>query len=546
LNRSSGLVVGVALLAGLVLQASLHAAVSAPQTFLPGSVRPVDATPPTAADPHKPYISRRTLRADETAASLDIEVVLQMHNFDELQERAARGDRIPFSEMAAKYYPAAADYQKVVNWLVQRGFTIQQQDADHMAVFASARVDRLQTGLSLKFARVTQDGSEYTSAISSPAVPSELASVLVGINGLQPNIQMHTHSIIRPLYTDGPGALYGPGQIATAYDAAHLYSYSIKGSGQTIAIVINTYPLMSDLTAFWSAFAINRGTSTVTFIEAVTNAGTLAAPSGEETLDTEWSSSIAPGANVRVYATYDLKSAHLDRGYAKVYSDIQAGIPIHEMSMSYGGAEYYYVSEGDSSQLYTDDQYFAELAVAGVTNFASTGDVGATPSSTNGAGGATLTPETPSTDPNVTAVGGTALMADSSGNVSGEVVWNETSATQGSGATGGGTSYYFARPSWQTGATLPASSYRMVPDVASSADPTYGAYIILNGNYYDIGGTSWSSPTWAGFGALLNQARANAGQSALGILGPYLYPQIGTVNFRDITSGSNIYDSTLG
>ena len=87
------------------------------------------------------------------------------------------------------------------------------------------------------------------------------------------------------------------------------------------------------------------------------------------------------------------------------------------------------------------------------------------------------------------------------------------------------------------------------------ADPNTGAYVYLQGSVQTIGGTSWASPTWAGFCALINEARANAGKTGgLGLLNPSLYPLIGTGNFYDVTSGSNAegskaagkYSATVG
>ena len=163
--------------------------------------------------------------------------------------------------------------------------------------------------------------------------------------------------------------------------------------------------------------------------------------------------------------------------------------------------------------------------------------------------------ETPADDPYVTGVGGTSLVLDSNGNESSETVWNNLNSSPNYGAGGGGTSSathtvrvngkrvtepLFATPSWQTGTGVPSgSTFRLVPDVAGPADVNYGGLVILNGSQAQYGGTSWSSPTWAGFCALINQYRANAGYSALGLLGPNIYPLIGTANFRDITSGNN-------
>jgi kumamolisin len=505
-------------------------------TSLPDSIQSFDSTPPTAADPHKPYLSRANLTAPEKAETIHFEVALPLQNWAELRQRVAAGQRISPAEMEARFRPSANNYQKVVDWLTQQGFTIRRQDPARMAIFASGTVQQLQQKLAMSFGRVTQDGTEYTSATTAPVVPAEIASLILGINGTQPNLRMHSH-LVKYDSTSGAGAPYEPSQLAQAYDASSVYSSGITGSGQAIAIVIDTFPLTSDLSTFWQDYGVNRGSASVTFIQVVS--GTLPSPSGEETLDTEWSSSLAPNANVRVYATKDLAFSDLDEGYAQVYSDVinSPSLGIHQMTMSYGAGERYV----SSSQLATDDQYYMEIAAAGVTIFASSGDTGATPSSSGSGGGRHATPEFPASDPNVTGVGGTSLTVDSSGDESSEVVWNNSY-----GASGGGTSSYFSRPTWQTGTGVATGTTRLVPDVACSSDPVEGAYVILNGATYQYGGTSWASPSWAAFCALFNQARASVHLSTLGILGPSIYPLIGTSNFRDITSGNNKFDSSTG
>ena len=60
-------------------------------------------------------------------------------------------------------------------------------------------------------------------------------------------------------------------------------------------------------------------------------------------------------------------------------------------------------------------------------------------------------------------------------------------------------------------------------------------------------GTSWSTPCWAGFCALINEARGKAGKPLLTFLPPKLYPLLGSSSFRDITAGSNgAFNSTTG
>jgi kumamolisin len=508
---------------------------------LHGSVKPVENAPAnTPIDPHKPLITRTSLASNESDAPLDFEVALRMRNFAELQARVVRGERIPPAEVAARYAPLPSDYQAVVDWLTGAGFTITRQDQGRVAVFAQGRVSQIAGALNVQFARVSFKGSEYTSAVSAPSVPAAQAQVLLGINGLQPHIQMHKHIVQKqavPNAVGGGSVPYYPGQIATAYNATGLYASNVTGTGQAIAIVIDTFPLSSDLQTFWQNTSVNQSINNIAFIQVVS--GTLPAPSGEETLDTEWASSMAPGAKVRVYAATSLAFSNLDACYAQIYSDVTSnpGLGINQMSMSFGLGETY----STASQIQTDDQFFTELTAAGVTVFASSGDGGSTPG-TKGGGDETgpVQVETPASDPNVTGVGGTSLTLNTNNTEKTEVIWDNAS-----GAGGGGVSIYFSKPYWQNGNGV-TGAMREVPDIAATADPNNGAYVFLNGAAVQFGGTSWSSPLCAGLCALLNQSRANAGKSSIGPLGPWIYPLNGTANFRDITSGNNATSNSGG
>ena len=144
-----------------------------------------------------------------------------------------------------------------------------------------------------------------------------------------------------------------------------------------------------------------------------------------------------------------------------------------------------------------------------------------------------------------------SLTLDSSNNETAETVWNNNNGADG--ASGGGTSGFFKRPSWQAGTGVASGTMRLVPDIACSADPNRGADTVFEGATQVVGGTSWATPTCAGFCALFNQARASQGLSSIGELGPYIYPLIGSANFRDIVSGSNsttlsrgLYSATAG
>ncbi len=254
-------------LAALFLAVFLVPASAAP-VQLDKSICPIDTAAPPAgqASPHGAYFTRRSLRADETTEPLEFEVALRMPNFAELQARVARGQRISPQEMAAKYEPSAADYAQVTAWLTAQGFTITRPSATRTAVFARGTIGQIQSAMQLTFARVSNGSAEFTSAISAPSVPAAIAPLLVGVNGLQPNVRPHRHLIQRTNSLTGSNPPYLPSQIAQAYNATPLYASNLTGAGQSIAIVIDTFPNTSDLTSFWSTYNVNQSLANISLI----------------------------------------------------------------------------------------------------------------------------------------------------------------------------------------------------------------------------------------------------------------------------------------
>ncbi len=418
--------------------------------------------------------------------------------------------------MAQKYYPLKADYDAVAAWLRAQGLSVADEDPLHLSVFASGTVAQVSRALGLGMARVSANGRQYSSADSPPLLPAALAGAVLGVNGLQPHVTPKARqSGVTPAVAKQPP--YYPSEMLHAYGGDAL---GLDGTGQEIGIVIDRFPNEADLLNFWTITGVPQQWSNISFVQVIS--GTIPAPNSqaaEETLDTEWSSGIASGARVRVYATKTLSFVNIDRAYQRIISDLPARTGLRQVSLSFGAPE----TQVAASQLQTDAQYFAAMANAGVTVFVSTGDNGSEP-------GSVLQVETPSSDPSVIAVGGTSLALNTDGSISTETAWS---------GTGGGVSQSSVRPAWQLGAGLPAGTKRTVPDVAAPADPNTGAKVIVNGQSWQYGGTSWSAPMWAGFCALINQARAQAGLGSIGSMGAKLYPLLGSSAFRDITKGSN-------
>ena len=496
------------------------------RTTFTGSIR--KAAPPGS---QIPSASSATLLPNEltqaqTEATVEFSIPLKMRDFSGLQERLAKLEIISPDEMKSSYDPTPADYKVVADWLTSEGFIVKPAQKTNLSVFASGSVTQIERAFATKFARVVFAGTESSSAEIAPSMPVAIASSALGVNGLQPYLHPRAHSNLasgQPQKLTNNLPPYKVSEIAKAYNANGL---SVNGSNQKIAIVIDTFPAPSDLTAFWQANAIAQSLNNIEKVQVV--AGTLPSPSGEETLDVEWSSSMAPGAKVRVYATTDLSFVHIDQAYQAIINDLPSQPALHQVSLSYGLGETY----ESTNQMQTDAQYFASLAANGVTVFVSSGDGGSTPGlSGYGDNSGPVQVECPANDPHVTSVGGTSLnLVSATGAVSSESAWS---------LGGGGSSQFFARPSWQFGAGVPAGSFRTVPDIALVADLNTGGYLVFDGQVYMVGGTSWGAPTWAGFSALINQSRANNGLPSIGLLGPHIYPLNGTSSFRSITTGSN-------
>ncbi|KAF9266300.1 tripeptidyl peptidase A [Marasmius fiardii PR-910] len=185
---------------------------------------------------------------------------------------------------------------------------------------------------------------------------------------------------------------------------------------------------------------------------------------------------------------------------------------------------------------------FAQLGARGVSLFFSSGDGGvgdgeADPAlqqcfTNDGKNTTKFMPSFPASCPFVTAVGGTVNVPEIAVDFS-----------------GGGFSDYWAQPDYQKDAVegflkkLPKGLYKGLFNPSGRAFPDVAAQgrrfrIWVGGQPLSIGGTSASSPTFAGIVALLNDARLKKGQSPLGFLNPLIYKK-GVDGFNDITFGNN-------
>lgn len=460
---------------------------------------------------------------------------------DELEDRVAKGEVLPVEEIRSRYGAPENAVRPLIAWLQENHFEILGQSPDNTSVRARATANNVAHALQVELVRVTSDGITYTAARNAPSLPDAVAANVRAIGGLQPFRQAHKHS--RRLHPashlkagEGGSAAtaaaatrgYQPRDVLQAYGADGL---DVDGGGQSIGIIIDAPPDTDDMAAFWQQCGIPVVPGRIDIINV--DGTELPAPSGEETLDAQWASGIAPGAKVRIYATGSLQFTAIDSALDRVLADAGQDLGLRQVSMSLGLGESYMAP----GEIKTEHAKFLRLAAAGVNVFVSTGDAGSNPDATGHGAGGPLQTEYESSDPCVVGVGGTTLKLGPDGEIT-EKGWS---------GGGGGKSMYFARPAWQRQHGIDRGHHRLVPDVSMTADPNYGGLVVLNGQFVVYGGTSWSAPIWAGFCALMNAARAKAGKPALPFLNPLLYQQQTKGCFRDITSGSNgAYEAGTG
>jgi subtilase family serine protease len=308
---------------------------------------------------------------------------------------------------------------------------------------------------------------------------------------------------------------YVPGQIRHAYGIDAL-SRTNNGAGKTIALVeaYDAPTLANDLAVFKQQFGITG--CSLTKVNQ-TGGSSLPAPNAswalEASMDVEWACAIAPGANLLVVeansnSTSDLLIA---TQYAATHADV--------VSMSWGGAE-------NVGELISDSIF----NVSGVSFFASSGD---------GGHGVIY----PAASPYVVAVGGTTLLLNSIGNLTGpETAWS---------GSGGGISLFELEPLYQSLFPIPITGgFRGAPDVSFDGNPNTGVYVydstpVAPGQvgWFIVGGTSLGAPAWAALTALVDQLRSSNLSSNDLLNSPQYNAAANNVlfaaNYRDITSGTN-------
>ena len=294
------------------------------RVFFADSVAPLPAQP--GLNPQGLFVGTLNSHANDKMEIM-FSLAIPKAAEEELEAKVAKGEVVSPESLQSDFAPGAEDVNKLTNWLKGQGFEVTHVTPDRTSVYTKATVDQIEKSLQVKMVRVTRDGLTYNAAaappknaenvaqaVKSPSLPKDVGEGVRAIIGLQPFRRMHKHSR-QQLPTGGnraeqadagisstatgpsPQVAYAPPylirEVLKAYDADNL---NVTGAGQKIAILIDTLPNDDDLTKFWR---VNQLGVTLGQVEKVNvKGGQLPPLEGEETLDVEWATGIAPGATV--------------------------------------------------------------------------------------------------------------------------------------------------------------------------------------------------------------------------------------------------------
>jgi len=354
---------------------------------------------------------------------------------------------------------------------------------------------------------------------------------------------------------DSLATCYSPAQIRAAYGIQPLTDRGIDGRGQTVIVpelaqrvsAPRVSNIGQDLAGFDQLFHLP--TPRFQVITAFAPGASAWLASSEEALDVEMIHAVAPAAAVRVLL-FNAEAVSTPEGVITALIDTVRFGAAHGDVISISAAEgEHCFTSAEVARLHASLQTAVSRHV---TVVAASGDRGAAGEPCSVPPSPSFTPvrevSLPAADPLVLAVGGTSLAASHrTGAYRGETAWNNPPVPGEtpfySDASGGGLSHLFSRPSYQDG--IPGTgAARGVPDVAADANGHTGMALAISAGHGQIyisnsGGTSASTPFWAGIIALANQ---HAGHD-LGFVNPALYAIARGPcyhgAFHDITKGNN-------
>jgi subtilase family serine protease len=440
-------------------------------------------------------------------------------------------------EFTERFGPTEQDYDSVVRFAEAHGFTVVGGTRDGMDVQIKGPVSAVESALHVTM-RTYQHPTEPRIFYAPDREPTtDLPFALWHVSGLD------NYSIPHPMYVkrsdyalahginaedvvshattgSGPSASF----LGSDMRAAYYGGTALTGAGQNLGLFEFLGTDLTDLNTYFANVGQTNNVPITLLSTDGTSTSCVDTRAGgdcddtEQTLDMTQAIGMAPGLSSLVMYIGSTDTA--------IISAMTTHSPLPTtIGCSWGW------TPADPSTL---NPYFQKMAAQGQNFFAASGD-SSTWSASNEAW--------PADNAYIVSVGGTDLVTASAGGA-----WKSETAWTDSG--GGISPDSIPIPSWQqlsgviNSTNKGSTTLRNGPDVAANANFTF--YVCADqttctANEY--GGTSFATPMWAGYIALVNQQLASNGDPTIGFINPTIYAQNITssyaTDFHDITSGTS-------
>jgi subtilase family serine protease len=470
----------------------------------------------------------------DPSTPLRLQVVLPMRNLSQL--RSLLDDQIynprsvlfhhylSVAEFTQRFGPTESDYEAAKAFFQASGLAVTHTYANRYLFQVEGKASDVERVLNIRL-NLYRHPTENRNFMAPDREPTLALGVpVLSITGLN-NFELPFAKLVKPGNTpsqrsgtgSGPGGNYIGSDLRAAYYGTGSKA-KLVGTGQSVGLMELEGYIPRDIPLYFKTFneTLNVPVNGISVDGTPVDCGNC--QDGEQTLDIDYSISMAPGLDqVQVYVASD-------------------PVAIEERMVSDNSSKQLSTSWGYNEDFSVEDPLYQEMAAQGQSWFTASGD-----NVTLEASG-----PWPEEDANIIAVGGTDLVTTGpAGAWSSEPGWEYSASGPSVDKTIKIEPYQLP---YITKKNKGSTKLRNVSDVSANAN--FDMMICADGSCVEgYGGTSFSSPTWAGFAALANQQAVSEGKSEIGFINPILYPAYKTnpkMTHDIIGNASGLYPAVKG
>jgi subtilase family serine protease len=441
----------------------------------------------------------------DPATPMRVEIVLPMRNPGGL--RSLLDDQIynpksvlfrrylSVAEFTQRFGPSQYDYSAAIAFFRDNGLAVTHTFANRYMFEVAGTASDIERVLhiNLNLYKHPDENRDFVAPDREPALALDVP--VLSISGLD-TFQLPVPRLMRS--PDGARAGTGSGPngnfIGSDFRAAYYgkgANARLTGKGQSVGLMELAGYIPSDIPLYFRTFhqPLKVPVNGISVDGTKVDCGHC--NDGEQTLDIDYAISMAPRLDqVQVYVAKN-------------------PVAIEEQMASDDTSKTLSTSWGYAKDFAVEDPIYQEMAAQGQSWFTASGDAKTLRKSF----------PWPEEDANIIAVGGTDLVTGAGGSWKSEPGWQYSASGPSLDKHIGIERYQLPYINAKNGGS---KTLRNVSDVSANAD--FDMIICARGKCNGgWGGTSFSSPMWAGFAALANEKASGDGKSTVGFINPILY-----------------------